>query len=225
VKWGIVFTIVVVFGIGTGLLISVSAEEELIPFWIKTTTGYWVDGIVGDSEFISALQFLINHGVIEIPITEVSAANVNLEDKDRAMSFVVNFSRGNLDKPFTIYTFYTFFHLSSSIDSKELDLTKGLEKTPAFILQSLPSKDKQLLYDLVNKYIDATSTLGPFDVTVEVLAGDSEIIQTWEYRRCGINDYTTFVDTNKEEYRFSDTDDIEIRELFVIACSGFSIRS
>jgi len=65
VKWGIVFAIVIVFGIGIGLSLNVSAEEGLIPSWIKNTAGFWVDGNVEDSEFISALQFLVNHGIME----------------------------------------------------------------------------------------------------------------------------------------------------------------
>jgi len=37
-----------------------------IPSWIKFTTGVWVDGNSSDSEFISALQFLIKEGIMKI---------------------------------------------------------------------------------------------------------------------------------------------------------------
>ena len=33
-----------------------SAEEGLIPSWIKTTAGFWANEQVSDREFISALQ-------------------------------------------------------------------------------------------------------------------------------------------------------------------------
>ena len=223
-KWGIVFTIAIVFGIGIGLSLNVSAEEGLIPSWIKNTAGFWVDGNVEDSEFISALQFLVNHGIMEIPITEVIATSVNLEDKDRAMSFVVHFSNGEFTKTLSIYTFHTFFHFSSNVGTNKLSFTHGLESTPAFTLQSLPSKDKSKLYELVEDYV-SRNTPEPFTVKVDIVSGDGLVIQTWDYRKCSIEDYSTFVDSNKDEYRFSNTDDLEIRELFVFACLGFHLRT
>jgi len=41
----------------------------IIPSWIKTTTGYWVDGFSSDDEFVNAMQFLIDEGIIVIPPT------------------------------------------------------------------------------------------------------------------------------------------------------------
>jgi len=224
VKWGIVFTIVIVFGIGVGLSLNVSAEEGLIPAWIKNTASFWVDGNVEDSEFISALQFLVNHGIMEIPITEVVATTVNLEDKDRAMSLVVHFSNGYFKEKITIYTYSTFLHFSNSIGSTQLDITRGLESAPAFALQSLPSKDKVKIYELVEETI-SPKTIEPFSVEVDILSGDGSLIQTWDYRKCNVEDYSTFVNTNEEEYRFSDTDDIEIRDILVMKCAGFHLRT
>jgi len=48
-------------------LVTVNAEEGLIPSWIKTTAGFWVNDQVSDSEFISALQFLVKEGILVIP--------------------------------------------------------------------------------------------------------------------------------------------------------------
>ena len=206
-----------------GVSLNISAEEGLIPSWIKNTASFWVDGDVGDSEFISSLQYLINQDIIKIPITQVIAASANIDDNDRAMSIVVHFSDGEFKETLTIYTFSTFFHFSVNIDSNKLDATSGFEKIPAFSLQSLPSKDKFALYDMVNRYINPTRPPEPFAVNVDIVSGDGTVIQTWDYRKCNINDYTTFVDWNKENYRFSDIDDIEIRELFVFDCRGFSL--
>jgi len=41
----------------------------IIPSWIKTTTGYWVDGFSSDDEFVNAMQFLIDERIIIIPPT------------------------------------------------------------------------------------------------------------------------------------------------------------
>ena len=40
-----------------------------VPGWIKTTTGFWVDGFSSDAEFVNAIEFLIKEGVIVIPPT------------------------------------------------------------------------------------------------------------------------------------------------------------
>ena len=36
----------------------------IIPSWIKTTGGYWVDGFTSDDEFVNAMQFLIDEGIL-----------------------------------------------------------------------------------------------------------------------------------------------------------------
>ena len=204
--------------------LGVYAEDSTIPDWVKNNALWWAEGQIGESDYISSLQFLINQDIIKIPITQVDAATVNLKDEDRAMSFVVYFSDGFFTDTLTIYTFHTFFHFSTSIDSNQLQATSGFEKTPAFTLQSLPSKDKSALYAMVNDYVNPGQDPRPFSVEVDVISGDGSSIQTWDYRKCNINDYSTFVNWNKDDYRFSDTDDIEIREIFVFACSGFSLK-
>ncbi len=40
-----------------------------VPSWIQTTAGFWVDGFSSDDEFVNAIEFLINEGVIVIPPT------------------------------------------------------------------------------------------------------------------------------------------------------------
>ena len=67
----IVIASVLLIGLGIGLSINVSAEEGLIPSWIKNTAGFWVDNQISDSEFISALQFLVKEGILVIPQSDI----------------------------------------------------------------------------------------------------------------------------------------------------------
>ena len=87
----IIIAIAVVFGIVIGLSLNVSAEEGLIPSWIKNTAGYWVDGQIGDSEFITALQFLVKEGILVIPSEQnekIDVVQLSVKElKDQAISW------------------------------------------------------------------------------------------------------------------------------------------
>ena len=201
--------------------IGVYAETSTIPDWVKNNAKWWSEGQIGEMDYISSLQYLINQGIIQIPITEVTAATTSLSDSERAKSFVVHYSGGDyFTETITIYTYTQFFHFSETIDSNNISF---FQDTPTFLLRSLLSHDKSVIYDLVNKYVNAGAKPERFDVRVEVLAGDGKVIQTWEYRKCDVTDYATFVNDDEDEYRFSDNDEAEIRDVLVIQCAGFSL--
>jgi len=44
----------------------------IIPSWIKTTTGYWVDGFTSDVDLVNGFQWLIQNGVIHVLYAESS---------------------------------------------------------------------------------------------------------------------------------------------------------
>ena len=45
-------------------------EPAAVPEWIKNSASFWVQGHTSDEEFISAIQYLVNQGVIILPPTE-----------------------------------------------------------------------------------------------------------------------------------------------------------
>ena len=47
-----------------------SAEDEIIPSWIKNTASFWVNGDVSDKEFISAIEWMIENNVLQVSYTE-----------------------------------------------------------------------------------------------------------------------------------------------------------
>ena len=105
-----IIAIAVIFVTGIGLSINVSAEEKLVPAWIKNTVAFWVDGQVSDTEFLNAVEYLADQGIIQVSavsetpqiyVTEggivvpafggsydanVSAETMCLEENDRAVS-------------------------------------------------------------------------------------------------------------------------------------------
>jgi len=46
--------------------ITASKSSEMIPSWIKNNAGWWSDGLIEESEFVSSIQFLIENGIISI---------------------------------------------------------------------------------------------------------------------------------------------------------------
>ena len=76
----IIIAIAVVFGIVIGLSLNVSAEEGLIPSWIKNNAKWWVDGQIDDEAFIQGIQFLIKEGTINISsdVTSDSKSDGNI---------------------------------------------------------------------------------------------------------------------------------------------------
>ena len=43
-----------------------------VPGWIKNNAGWWADGTIDDSSFISGIEWLVSNGIIEVPSTAVS---------------------------------------------------------------------------------------------------------------------------------------------------------
>src|SRR3970282_2634603 len=57
----------IIFGI-TLLPIAASAQTDGIPSWIKNSAGWWSEGLISDSEFMDAIEYLIAKGTIQIQI-------------------------------------------------------------------------------------------------------------------------------------------------------------
>ena len=47
--------------------LSINAESEIVPGWIKNTAGFWADDKISDVEFMNAIEFLIFQGTIQVP--------------------------------------------------------------------------------------------------------------------------------------------------------------
>ena len=56
----------------TGLL-TFSASAQSVPEWIKNNAAWWAEGTISESEFISAIQFLIKEKILTIQETVVSS--------------------------------------------------------------------------------------------------------------------------------------------------------
>lgn len=224
-KLSIIFTIVII-----GILIfsiTSSAIASSVPDWVKNNAKWWSEGSINEADYIKSLEYLITQGIIQIPIpiSEVIATQNSLSDDERAQSFVVHFSDGLIQKPFTIDTFLKFEATSSKNNKSELysfPLYK-FEDSPEFLLESLPSADKKDLYRGIDRWMAKSAIVTPFDVDIDVLSGDGQIIQTWAYKNCEPTAYGTFLQDVTNFYQFVDQDKSEIRDRVTFTCSGVKL--
>ena len=57
---------------------TITETEISIPNWIKNNAGWWADGIIPDSAFVSGIQWLISNGIMNIPPTEQGEGSDNI---------------------------------------------------------------------------------------------------------------------------------------------------
>jgi len=51
--------------IGSGILVlNSSAQEEILPSWIKNVAGWWANDIISENEFLTGIEYLINNNII-----------------------------------------------------------------------------------------------------------------------------------------------------------------
>lgn len=72
---------------------SEEIEEQPIPDWVRQTVGWWSEGLITDSEFISAIEYLLERGIIQVitpqeamltqEIERLESENTRLESKLR----------------------------------------------------------------------------------------------------------------------------------------------
>lgn len=211
------FTILGVFGFS----ISASANNSNIPEWIKNNAKWWSEGTISETDYITSLQYLITNGIIQIPITEVTAAQTSLSNEERAQYFKVTLS--NIVAPISA-TYFEKFEMTSSQPGTSDDprgrMYEFRDINPKFFLESLPSADKKQFYKFVSDWMDRGSLLNKFNIDVDVLDGKDSTIQTWKFDKCEITSYGTYLQDTVFLYQFSGVQDSEIRDRTNFSCVG-----
>ena len=66
----------------------ISVDETSIPAWIKNNAGWWANDEIDDSSFLQGIQYLIQEGIMIIPLTESSDNSDAIPDAgQRAQAF------------------------------------------------------------------------------------------------------------------------------------------
>ena len=71
----VLFLLVLVGSLAGVMLIPNAFAQDVIPYWVKNNAGWWADGQIDDSSFVSGIQWLISNDVMSIPPSEQEASD------------------------------------------------------------------------------------------------------------------------------------------------------
>ncbi len=99
-----------------------------------------------------------------------------------------------------------------------------METSPQFFLESIPSKDKDILYKEWSKWVNPGLPPEPFDVSIDMVTGDGTILQRWNYADCELFDYGLRLEDSILRFPFAGEQAPEIRDKSDIACLGLNLQ-
>ena len=134
----------------------------------------------------------------------------SLVETKRAENIIVHFSDRN-----NAYTFYTFSKIGYVRSA-------GHE----FSLESIPSDDKQPLYQYIAKNLNRQFP-DRFEMDIDLVSADGTIIETLNYSKCMLTTYFVYSNDSRGKYRFSDNlpAKMELRDITKFSCLGFSLST
>jgi len=96
-----------------------------------------------------------------------------------------------------------------------------------FLLESVPSKDKNSFYYLVKKSLedqDGRDKQSKLNVSLDIFSGDGKLIETLQYKQCRVTQYFVHVVDSKGTILFlKDDGSVEIREVTKFGCVSFTL--
>ena len=103
--------------------------------------------------------------------------------------------------------------------------TNTHQKSLKFALESLSSKDKEEFYNFASQYYNpGMKKPQPFDVTVDLVTGDGSVLQSWEYSKCDLESFDTYLQDNLLYFTMNGKKATsEIKDKSSFDCVGFSV--
>ena len=72
-----IFGSLVIFSLIASAPLSFASE---VPEWVKNTAGWWADDVISEIEFINAIEFLLNDGIIHVIVSESTEPSQGIPD-------------------------------------------------------------------------------------------------------------------------------------------------
>jgi hypothetical protein len=146
---------------------------------------------------------------------------------DSINGYVVHFSGPDFDGLHTVETFSDFSPSIKFLESPYDTLSipgNPLDSKPQFFLESLPSVDKLILYKYYAMYVNPGQPPEPVDVSVDLITGDGNILQRWNYRDCSLLDHNSFLEDSFLKFSYTGKPGPEIREKTEFTCAGNNLE-
>jgi len=147
--------------------------------------------------------------------------------EDRASHYVAHFWGPDFEGLYTVNTFSKFSPSENTIVTPFDTITfpgNPIETNPQFFLESIPSKDKDILYKEWSKWINPGFLPELFDVSVDMITGDGTILQRWNYVDCELFDYGLRLEDSILRFPFAGDQAPEIRDKSDITCNGLNLE-
>ncbi len=144
-----------------------------------------------------------------------------VDDQNRARYYVVHFwSTSNGSQTFT-----TFEKFQPTITKNPLTPVGSQQYSTGFSLESLTNKNHQWFYNtIINDYINPGNTPSPFNADIDVVTGDGNILQTYQYKKCKVDGYVPFLSENLIRLQFTKQFKSEVRDRTDFTCDGFLVN-
>ena len=153
--------------------------------------------------------------------------NSTPNDSDRAQSYVVHFFGPDFDGLYSLNTFSKFSPSVNFIQTPFDTITfpgNPLGSNPQFLLESIPSDDKEILYREFSKHINPGPEPDPFNVSIDMVTGDDTILQRWNYVDCRLTDYNIGLDDVNLKFPLGTQPISEIKDKIDISCIGINLQ-
>jgi hypothetical protein len=146
------------------------------------------------------------------------------EKEGRVNRIIVQFSGGEFQVTSSYYTFSKFLPLAKDPEIPISIPGNVIGEKSRFLLESLPTKDKEGYYQQISRYINPGKEPEPFDTTIHLVTNDGAVLQTWKYSDCVANNYSAFFIDNLFFYKFKQKFGSEIRDKTFFECSGLEFN-
>jgi len=172
---------------------------------------------IRDDVTVECVGFRFNPQVKLNYIEDIPDA-IPVTTEDRATSIVVNLVDSVDKEPFTSYSISKFEPLwFEGVGQGHFG-----KYSVGFALESLPSKDKVDYYELISLHINRGVKVVPFDMTIDILTGDKQILQSWIYKNCLVENYTPSLLEFLMIYKYHPGFESEIIDRTEFTCQGLS---
>jgi len=141
---------------------------------------------------------------------------------ERANSFIISVFGGEFTEILTGNNINKFEALRRD-RGDQTPSNSANEHTYGFSVESLPTEEKKQLYEFLARYINPGKEPEPFDVTVDTILGNGDILHRLHYTKCDARDFSWYLQDATWLYQFNGQQQEEIRSKYILECVGFKI--